>query len=143
MPITKNAENTMPAIGAIANMGARTDCGTKRNAIAVIWQATGSGSSISESSSCGAWLSSLREDFLRDRQRRHCVGPARIKCEMRDHLGCFVLSEPVVHRSIQVKRDLSDLPRRDKRGHRDEAAIARCEFRAQPQIPKQVVGCVS
>ncbi len=51
---------------------------------------------------------------------------------MGEDLGGLLLGQAVVHRPVQMERDLGDLPKRDQRGNRDQAAIARHKVRAYP-----------
>ncbi len=52
------------------------------------------------------------------------------------------LSQPVVHRAIQVVGDLCNLPRSDQRTHLHEAAVARYQCGADPQLAEEQVGSV-
>jgi len=56
---------------------------------------------------------------------------------MSDRLRNLGLLQAVFHPDIQVTGQLSDLPRRDQRTDRDEAAIARRKSGAEPQVTKQ------
>src|SRR4051812_24717788 len=81
----------------------------------------------------------LLDDVLDHGRRRERVGPSRIECEMTDDLAGFLFCQPVIHGPVQMVGDLRDLPGRDQRAYRDEAAIARCEPRPQPEIAEQYV----
>jgi len=61
---------------------------------------------------------------------------------MRDDFGRLRLCQAVIHRPIEMIGNLSDLTGRDECADRDEAPIARCEIRTQPQVAEQSVGGV-
>ena len=58
---------------------------------------------------------------------------------MAEQLPGFVPRQSVVHRSIQVIGDLSNLAGRDESADRDKTAIPWSEARSQPEIPEQHV----
>ena len=82
---------------------------------------------------------SLFEHVRHHRQRREGVGPADIERQMRDHFGDLHPREAVIHRPVEVIGNLRNLTGSDQRADGDEAALARRELRAQPQIPEQEV----
>ena len=49
------------------------------------------------------------EDILGDRQRRERVGPTDIEGKMRHDLRRLLLRQAVIHRPVEVVRDLLDL----------------------------------
>ena len=58
---------------------------------------------------------------------------------MRDGLGQLVGAEAVVHGALQVKRELADAVQRDQRRDGDQAAVARGQTGALPDVSKQHV----
>src|SRR5438270_10381196 len=54
------------------------------------------------------------EDALSDRYSRECVRPACVECKMRDHFRSLRSREAVIHRPIEVVRNLRDLARGDQ-----------------------------
>ena len=79
----------------------------------------------------------LVEYVLRHRHCREHVGPPDIESEMSDRLRDLGLCQAIVHPDIQVTGQLSDLPGRNQRADRDEAAIARRKAGAEPQVTEQ------
>src|SRR3954453_24002314 len=77
------------------------------------------------------------EDVRRDRYRGHRVRPPRVEGQVRNHLGGFDLREAVIHRTIQMERNLGDLTRCDQRAHRHHAAVTWREIWSSPEIEKQ------
>lgn len=58
---------------------------------------------------------------------------------MRDYFSCLLLSEAVVHRPVQMIRNLSGLAVGNQAAHDNETSITRSKIRAEPQIPEQYV----
>ena len=59
---------------------------------------------------------------------------------MSDDLAGFLLGQPVIHRPVQMVGNLRNLTGRDEGADRDEAAVARCEPRPQPEILRRRSG---
>ena len=90
--------------------------------------------------STATWLSGpLLDDFLDHRRRRECVGPTRIEREMADDFSRLLLGQPVIHRPVQMVGDLRDLAGRDEGANGNEAPVAWCQSRPQPEIAEQHV----
>src|SRR6266581_979128 len=87
-------------------------------------------------------FATLLENILCNRERREGVGPAGIKRQLRDHLPGLCLRQAVIHRPVEVVRDLRDLPGSNQGGDSDEAPVAWREGRTQPQVAEQNVGGV-
>ena len=56
---------------------------------------------------------------------------------MRNHFRCLLLSEAVVHRPVEMVRNLRSLAVGNQGAHRDQTSIAGSKVRAKPQIPEQ------
>src|SRR5207244_3136973 len=87
-------------------------------------------------------LRSLFEDILGDRKRREGVGPAGVEGEVRNDLRRLRPGQTVVHRSVQVVRNLGHLTRGDQGADGHEAPVSRRQSRTQPQLAEQDVGRV-
>ena len=87
-------------------------------------------------------LITLLNHIFDDRHCRERIWPAGIEREVCDNFARLFRCETVVHRFVQVERNLRYLTSRDERSHGDEASIARCEIRSQPEIAEQSVGGV-
>lgn len=57
---------------------------------------------------------STRENVIEHRHCRKNIWPPGIKRKLGQNLGCLFLSQAVVHRPVQVIRDLSDLASGDQ-----------------------------
>src|SRR5256885_7717308 len=79
----------------------------------------------SPSSRVELWLmGTLFEHILRDGHRRKNIGPADIKCQLRDCFRGLRLRQAIVHRPVQVRGKLRSLCVGDQRADRDEAAVS-------------------
>src|SRR6516165_12746343 len=61
---------------------------------------------------------------------------------MTEHLAGLLPRQSVVHRPVQMVRDLGDLSGRDESAHGDEAPVASRKARSQPEIPEEHVSRV-
>src|SRR5260370_19096878 len=82
------------------------------------------------------------EDILHDRQCRKGIRPTGVEGQLRDSLRGLRLCQTVVHRAIEVVRNLHDLAVSNKGADCDETSIARCKVWTQPQVAKQSVSGV-
>ena len=81
----------------------------------------------------------LLEDLFGNGHGRHRIRPPCVERQMGYDLGGLLLGQAVVHRAVEVEGNLRHLAGRDQSGDCDEAAIARREVRAQPQIAEEIV----
>ena len=58
---------------------------------------------------------------------------------MHQNFRCLRPGQSVVHRSVEVVRDLRNLSRGDERTHRDKTTVARREIRTQPYVLEQKI----
>src|SRR2546421_12527098 len=81
----------------------------------------------------------LVENVLRYRQRGENVRPADVEREMRHHLAGLGLRETVIHRAVEVVRNLRHLTRRYQCADGDETAVARRKVRSEPEVAEEHV----
>src|SRR6266478_6354166 len=61
---------------------------------------------------------------------------------MREHVRRLALRQPVIHRSVEVIRDLRHLARGNESADRDQAPVPRRQPWAQPKITEKDIGGV-
>src|SRR5260370_39166801 len=61
---------------------------------------------------------------------------------MGEHFRRLALRQPVIHRSVEVIRDLRHLARGNESADRDQAPVPRHQRRAQPKITEEYIGGV-
>src|SRR5947207_1469027 len=83
----------------------------------------------------GAFL----EDVLRRGNRRQGVRPAGIEGQMRDDLGDLARLHTVIERKLELMRQLDRLVARDQRRQGDDAAVARRQSGAPPQVGERAL----
>src|ERR1700730_4774209 len=91
---------------------------------------------------CSPLVRTFLENILQDRKCREGIRPTGIEGQVRDHLRSLCLCQAVVHRSIEVVRDLRNLARSNQRAHSHQAPISRRKVRTQPQVAEQNVSGV-
>src|SRR5213592_2966196 len=77
------------------------------------------------------------EDVLCHRQRREDVRPTGVEGKLCKDLRGLRLRETVIHRPVEVIRDLGDLARRYQGADSDQAPIPGRKVRTQPEVPEK------
>lgn len=84
----------------------------------------------------------LLENVLRNRHRGESVWPTGVKGEMRNDFCGLRLTQAVIHRPVEVVRNLRDLTGSNQCADRDQAPVARRKVRTEPKVTKQNVSGV-
>ena len=74
------------------------------------------------------------EDVFHNWQRRKRIWPTDVEGQMHDYLCGLCLCQVVVHRPIEMVRNLRNLAVSNQRADSHEAPISRRKVRTQPQI---------
>ena len=81
----------------------------------------------------------LLEDIFYHWESREDVRPAGVEGQVRNDFCCLCPSKSVIHRLIEMVRNLRCLAVGDQRADRHQASVTGCEVRAKPQITEQNV----
>jgi hypothetical protein len=80
---------------------------------------------------------------MRDRHGCQRGAPAGIEREVRDDLGNLARLDAVIERELDLLREARGVLARDQRGDRDQAAVARREVGALPQVAGEALAGIA
>ena|SRR2546425_6411793 len=75
-------------------------------------------------------MGTFLEDIFYDRQGGEGIGPTCVESQVRNNFPGLFPSQPIVHRPVEVVRDLRDLGGSNQSAHRDQTSISGSKARA-------------
>src|SRR6266851_1448136 len=89
-----------------------------------------------------ALVGTFLKDLLDDRYCRKNVRPTGVEGQVCEHLRGLRLRQAMIHRPVEVIRDLRDLAGGDERTDGHQAPVSRRQGRTEPQVMEQDVAGV-